>query len=160
MANRKGSGSSPPLFSTTAAPPWIRQLLAEDFAATCKAERFCVPCAAAFCDHCCAGHHRGQGHEVVVRAAAAASGATRDSFCLDCAAGFSAALCAHHAGHETVRVVDCEGRHCVRCTSSEPWFPYFDGIETYVDEQGHKLTPIEPRCGARCAHCGRAVCFL
>ncbi|TVU46973.1 hypothetical protein EJB05_06547 [Eragrostis curvula] len=56
---------------TTAAPPWIRQLLAEDFAAPCKADRFCVPCAAAFCDHCCAGHHRGLGHEVVVRAAAA-----------------------------------------------------------------------------------------
>ncbi|TVU46981.1 hypothetical protein EJB05_06555, partial [Eragrostis curvula] len=57
MANRKLSGSSPPLFlmQTTTAPLWIRQLLTEDFA-PCKADRFCVPCTAAFCNHTAAPH--------------------------------------------------------------------------------------------------------
>ncbi|KAK3147190.1 hypothetical protein QOZ80_3BG0279260 [Eleusine coracana subsp. coracana] len=165
--------------ATASVDLWMLQILAEDFAASCKEDRFCVTCAAAFCDHCCAHHHRGPGHEVVVRAAAASGSEgsqpgvgpgrsevtqVRDSFCLDCAAGFSAALCTHHGGHETVRIVVCEGRHCIRCTGSEPWFPWLHGIETYEDEQGHKLVPLHPRGPhygrARCAHCGRALCFL
>jgi hypothetical protein len=112
---------------------WIHKLLAEDFCASCREDRFCVTCAAAFCNHCCARHHRGQGHEVVVRGRAGVLAAPRagdrDSFCLDCAAGFSAALCAHHGGHETASIVVCEGRHCMRCTGFEPWFAWFDGIE-------------------------------
>ncbi|RLN15576.1 hypothetical protein C2845_PM02G25560 [Panicum miliaceum] len=123
-----------------------RRLLAEDFSAPCREDRFCVPCAAAFCDHCCGAHHRGQGRqEVVVRAeaAAAAEGAQvqaqpgaaqgparsgdRDSFCVSCDAGFSSALRGHHVGHETFRVVVCEGLYCARCTDSEPWFHLFTG---------------------------------
>ncbi|CAN6306565.1 unnamed protein product, partial [Urochloa humidicola] len=133
-------------------------------------------CAAAFCDHCCGAHHRGQGHEVVVRSAAAsegikaqaqaqpgaaqgpARGGDRDSFCVSCGAGFSAALCGHHVGHDTFRVVVCEGRHCVRCTGSEPWFHQFTGIETYRDDKGHNLVPLTPRCGGRrCKSCGRCL---
>ncbi|CAN6325163.1 unnamed protein product [Urochloa humidicola] len=148
---------------------WIRRLLAEDFSAPCREDRFCVPCAAAFCDHCCGAHHRGQGHEVVVRAAASeggkaqpdaaqgpARGGDRDSFCVSCGAGFSAALCGHHVGHDTIRVVVCEGRHCLRCTGSEPWFHLCTGIETYRDEKGHILVPLNPRCGGlRCKSCAR-----
>ncbi|OEL37540.1 hypothetical protein BAE44_0001445 [Dichanthelium oligosanthes] len=151
---------------------WVRQLLAEDFSAPCREDRFCVPCAAAFCDHCCGARHRGQGHEVVIRAAAAAAAASggtqpgaaqgparsgdRDSFCMSCGAGFSAALCGHHAGHDTLRIVVCEGRYCARCTGSEPWFHLFTGIETYRDEKGHILVPLHPRCrGRRCLSCGR-----
>nr|CAB3495885.1 unnamed protein product [Digitaria exilis] len=57
---------------------WTWRLLAEDFSAPCREDRFCVPCAAAFCDHCCGARHcgarhRGRGHEVVARAAAAAA---------------------------------------------------------------------------------------
>ncbi|KAG2540600.1 uncharacterized protein LOC120690212 [Panicum virgatum] len=94
---------------------WAWRLLAEDFSAPYREDRFCVPCAAAFCDHCCGAHHRGQGrHEVVVLGAASASASSsegaqaqaqpgaahcparsgvRDSFCVSCGAGFSAALC-------------------------------------------------------------------
>ncbi|XP_066387921.1 uncharacterized protein [Miscanthus floridulus] len=140
---------------------WIKRLLAEDFSASCKEDRFCVPCAAAFCHHCCGAHHRGQGHEVVVRAEAepgAAQGHSgsssrgRDSFCVSCRAGFSAALCAHHSGHDTFRIDVCDGRYCARCTGSEPWFHVFDGIDAYYDEEkGHILVPLHPRprCGGR-----------
>ncbi|KAL6649965.1 hypothetical protein ACP70R_014189 [Stipagrostis hirtigluma subsp. patula] len=132
MANAKASGA------------WVKRLVAEDFSRRCVEDRFCAPCAAAFCDHCCGAHHRGRGHDVVVRlapAAAAASavtqarrgagpgGASRDSFCLDCAAGFSSALCTHHGGHETVDIVAIsDGRHCVRCTGAEPWFHLCHGV--------------------------------
>ncbi|CAL4914496.1 unnamed protein product [Urochloa decumbens] len=149
---------------------WILRLLAEDFSAPCRDDRFCAPCAAAFCDHCCGAHHRGQGHEVVVRAAAVAAASVggqaqgpvrsgdRDSFCVSCGAGFSAALCGHHVRHDTFRIVVCEGRHCARCTGSEPWFHLFTGIKTYHDEKGHILVPLNPRCGGhRCKSCGRCL---
>ncbi|CAD6203710.1 unnamed protein product [Miscanthus lutarioriparius] len=118
---------------------WIKRLLAEDFSASCKEDRFCVPCAAAFCHHCCGAHHRGQGHEVVVRAEAepGSSSRGRDSFCVSCRAGFSAALCAHHSGHDTFRIDVCDGRYCARCTGSEPWFHVFDGIDSQtIDDVG------------------------
>ncbi|RCV44724.1 hypothetical protein SETIT_9G397600v2 [Setaria italica] len=129
-------------------------------------DRFCVPCAAAFCNHCCGAHHRGQGHQVVVRAAAegAQSGAAqgpargggRDSFCVTCGAGFSAALCGHHVGHDTFRVVVYGGRYCARWTGSEPWFHMFTGTESYRDEEGYILFPLHPCCGgSRCQNCGR-----
>ena len=62
------------LLRTQAVGAWAWRLVAEDFSAPCREDRFCVPCAAAFCDHCCGAHHRGQGrHEVVVLGAASAS---------------------------------------------------------------------------------------
>jgi len=62
------------LLRTQAVGAWAWRLVAEDFSAPCREDRFCVPCAAAFCDHCCGAHHRGQGrHEVVVLVAASAS---------------------------------------------------------------------------------------
>jgi hypothetical protein len=56
----------------------------------------------------------------------------RDSFCVSCGAGFSSALCGHHVGHETFRVVVCEGLYCARCTGSEPWFHLFTGIQVRI----------------------------
>ncbi|XP_015689904.1 uncharacterized protein LOC102706370 [Oryza brachyantha] len=72
------------------------------------------------------------------------SGSRKDSFCMDCAAAFSSALCDHHDGHETVRIVLHEGRYCVRCTDSEPWFEEFDGVMTYQDESSAVLVPLHP----------------
>ncbi|KAJ1253664.1 hypothetical protein BS78_K214000 [Paspalum vaginatum] len=63
-------------------------------------------------------------------------------------------MCAHHGGHDTFRVVVCEGRYCAQVTGSEPWFHLFDGVETYHDEKGHILVPLHPRCGGRrCSNC-------
>lgn len=109
-----------------------------------------MPCAAAFCNHCCGAHHRSQGHEVVVRSAAAQPGAarggparcggsSRDSFCVTCGAGFSAALCGHHVGHDTFRVVVYGGRYCARWTGSEPWFHMFSGTEVRIYERSQLL---------------------
>uniref|UniRef100_J3LNX5 Uncharacterized protein n=1 Tax=Oryza brachyantha TaxID=4533 RepID=J3LNX5_ORYBR len=116
---------------------WISRLVAEDFSRGCREDRedrFCVECLAAFCGHCCGGHLH-LGHEVVRvgedregARASRRSGSRKDSFCMDCAAAFSSALCDHHDGHETVRIVLHEGRYCVRCTDSEPWFEEFDGV--------------------------------
>jgi len=66
-------GAGVPL-RTQAGGAWAWRLLAEDFSAPCREDRFCVPCAAAFCDHCC-----GEGrHEVVVRVEASATAASSD----------------------------------------------------------------------------------
>ncbi|KAL6607762.1 hypothetical protein ACP70R_040825 [Stipagrostis hirtigluma subsp. patula] len=149
---------------------WLRQLVAEDFSATCARDHECGACRTAFCGHCCGDHH--QGHAGVVAAAkaeaegegSAAAAAKeeenddegkrrrrhrRDSFCIACRVAFCSELCAHHGGgegHEVMRVDEYGERHFARCTGEEPWFhDAFGGIETYEDKDGNLMIPLQRR---------------
>lgn len=131
-------------------PPWLSELVASDFSKTCARDHVCNTCfGAAFCWHCCGEHHRGHDRVVdtdeEVDGWAASVGHRRDSFCIGCRAAFSSELCAHHEGHgHGVIPIDAYGdRHFMRSTGSEPWFSVLGGIETYEDEDGNLMVPLE-----------------
>ncbi|KQK03608.1 hypothetical protein BRADI_2g08856v3 [Brachypodium distachyon] len=78
----------------------------------------------------------------------------RDAFCLRCRAAFSAASCPDHHRRRhgpdlpdaVLRIEERGGRHCVRCTGSEWWFPYVEMILDHpLEEDGdgeHQLLPV------------------
>jgi hypothetical protein len=63
-----------------------------------------------------------------------------------------------------LRIEQRDGRYCVRCTDSEPWFPYMEGIlgdpvGEDVDRHGkyQLLLPVIRRAPGRCVQCGGQV---
>ena len=116
-------------------PSWMSRLAEADFSKACVADRVCNTCGgAAFCDHCCAEHHRGHDTSAAMDHDNAAAH-RRDSFCTGCRVAFCSELCAHHPageggeGHEVIPVDEFDRWYCARGTGSEPWFPEFDGVQ-------------------------------
>lgn len=83
----------------------------------------------------------------------------RDAFCLHCGKAFCSDVCApsHHNSEglpdAVIRIVRHGGRHCVRCTGTEWWTEFMDGVlgdpvHVGEDEQGryYELLPVL-RCG-------------
>jgi hypothetical protein len=54
--------------------------------------------------------------------------------------------------------VERDGRHCVRCTGSEWWFPYVEMIlddPVHDDDDGdHQLLPVLTAKPGKCVQCG------
>jgi hypothetical protein len=81
---------------------------------------------------------------------------------------FCAGDCPHHhdvcGRHAVLRIEEHGGRHCVRCTGSEPWFPHMesilgDPVAEGVDDNGQRqlLLPVLRRAPGTCAQCGADV---
>lgn len=98
----------------------------------------------------------------------------RDAYCMYCFMAFSTALCHHHhtcAADCVLRIVRShDGRHCVRCTGDEPWFPYMESVlgdpVAVEEEEGDDgevvavllLLPVLRRSSpTACVHCGGEV---
>uniref|UniRef100_A0A0D3ELX0 Uncharacterized protein n=2 Tax=Oryza TaxID=4527 RepID=A0A0D3ELX0_9ORYZ len=98
----------------------------------------------------------------------------RDAYCMYCFIAFSTALCHHHhtcAADCVLRIVRShDGRHCVRCTGDEPWFPYMESVlgdpVAVEEEEGDDgevvavllLLPVLRRSSpTACVHCGGEV---
>jgi hypothetical protein len=82
---------------------------------------------------------------------------------------FCSGACPHH-GHDmcgpgaVLRIEERHGKYCVRCTGSEPWFPYMESIlgvpvGEHVDQHGkyQLLLPVLRRAPGSCAQCGGQV---
>ncbi|BAD67805.1 hypothetical protein [Oryza sativa Japonica Group] len=87
-----------------------------------------------------------------------------DAFCLLCGTAFAAAACPDHHRHHhdpslpdaVLRVERRGGRHCVRCTGSEWWFPYVEQIldDPVEDDGDEQLLPVMTRRPGSCKQCG------
>ncbi|KAM0845749.1 hypothetical protein ACQ4PT_056154 [Festuca glaucescens] len=106
----------------------------------------------------------------VISAIAAEDYATRlprDLYCMICKKIFCSGACLHH-GHEgpgpVLCIVERDGRYCVRCTGSEPWFPYIvsilgDRVGEHVDQHGkyQLLLPVIRRAPGSCVQSGGQI---
>uniref|UniRef100_A0A0E0JF12 Uncharacterized protein n=1 Tax=Oryza punctata TaxID=4537 RepID=A0A0E0JF12_ORYPU len=86
-----------------------------------------------------------------------------DSFCLLCSTAFAAAACPDHHRHHhprspdaVLRVEQRGGRHCVRCTGSEWWFPYVEQVldDPVEDDGDEQLLPVLTTRPGTCKQCG------
>ncbi|KAF0919507.1 hypothetical protein E2562_029626 [Oryza meyeriana var. granulata] len=89
----------------------------------------------------------------------------RDAYCLFCFKAFSTSVCPHHLYRCTdcvLRIAERDGRHCVRFTGDERWFPYVesilgDPVAVEEDDNGEVLLLLPLLTPASCVQCGCEV---